>query len=160
MLGWQSEIKTLAEGNMNRKLLTAFMTITQILLVILMATPALATDNGIVSGAVYHDDNANAQPEPGEANIPNATVYVQLAGDTAPIVVTADPEGYFVLSNLPYGAYLVWAEDAEHHLSAVQTVELDEVTGAVSIELPIVYDLSDDLELSEIKNIFLPMVNQ
>lgn len=144
---------------MDRKLLTALMTITQVLLVILMATPALAADNGIVSGAVYHDGNANAQPEPGEANIPNATVYVQRAGD-APIVVTADAEGYFVLADLPYGAYDVWAEDAEHHLSTVQVVEIDEVMGAVSVELPIVYDLSDDLELSEIKSLFLPMVNR
>ena len=145
---------------MNRKLLTALMTITQVLLVILTATPALAADNGIVSGAVYHDSNANAQPEPGETNIPNATVYVQRAGDTAPIVATTDAEGYFVLTNLPYGAYQVWAEDADHHMSPVQVVELDEVTGASSVELPIVYDLSDDVELLEIKSLYLPVVTR
>jgi hypothetical protein len=145
---------------MNRKLLTVFMTISQVLLVILMATPALAADNGVVSGTVYHDGNANAQPEPGEANIPNATVYVQRVGDAAPIVVTTDVEGYFVLTNLSFGAYQVWAEDADQHMSPVQLVELDEVTGAVSIELPIVYDLSDDIELLEIKNLYLPVVTR
>jgi hypothetical protein len=144
---------------MNRKLLTALITITQVLLVILTATPALAADNGIVSGAVYHDGNANAQPEPGEANIANATVYVQRTGE-APIVVTADAEGYFVLTNLPFGTYQVWAEDADHHVSPVQVVELDEVTGASSVELPIVYDLSDDVELLEIKSLYLPVVTR
>jgi hypothetical protein len=145
---------------MSRKLLTALATIAQVLLVILMAAPVVAADNGIVSGAVYHDANANAQPELGETNIPNATVYVQRVGDATPIVVTADAEGYFTLTNLPYGAYQVWAEDAEHHLSTVQEVELGETTGASSVELPIVYDLSDDIELLEIKNLFLPMVNR
>ena len=145
---------------MNRKLLTALITISQVLLAILTATPALAADNGIVSGAVYHDGNANAQPEPGEANIANATVFVQRVGDAAPIVATTDAEGYFVLTNLPFGAYQVWAEDADHHVSPVQVVELDEVTGASSVELPIVYDLSDDVELLEIKNLYLPVVNR
>lgn len=145
---------------MNRKLLTVLMTITQLLLVILLAAPAQAADAGVISGAVYHDVNANAQPEPGEANIANATVYIQRMGDAAPLVVVTDAEGYFVVANLPYGAYQVWAEDADHHLSPVQVVELDEVTGASSVEMPIVYDLSDDIELTEIKSLFLPMVNR
>lgn len=145
---------------MNRKLLTALMTITQVLLVILLAAPAQAADSGVISGAVYHDANANAQPEPGEANIANATVYVQRMGDAAPLVVITDAEGYFVVANLPYGAYQVWAENASHHLSPVQVVELDEVTGASSVEMPIVYDLSDDIELTEIKSLYLPMVNR
>jgi len=145
---------------MNRKLLTARMAIIQILFVILMATPVMAVDSGIVSGSVYHDGNGNSQPELGEANIPQATVYVQREGDAAPIVVVADDEGYFVLTNLPYGVYRVWAEDAEQHLSTVQIVELDEVTGASSVELPIVYDLSNDVELLEANTIYLPMVNR
>ncbi|HAJ37308.1 MAG TPA: hypothetical protein DCL15_16690 [Chloroflexi bacterium] len=145
---------------MNRKLLTALMTITQLLLLILLAAPAQAADHGVISGAVYHDANANAQPEPGEVNIASATVYVQRAGDATPIMVSADADGYFVVANLPYGAYQVWAEDAYHHLSPVQVVELNEVTGASSVELPIVYDLSNDIELTEITSIYLPMVNR
>ena len=44
---------------MNRKLLMVHMTIIQIVLIVLMAAPALATDHdansGIVSGTVYYD---------------------------------------------------------------------------------------------------------
>ncbi|HHY56600.1 MAG TPA: hypothetical protein GYA08_14325 [Chloroflexi bacterium] len=145
---------------MKRKLLTALMTITQALLLVLLAAPAQAADNGVISGAVYHDANANAQPEPGEANIANATVYVQRVGDATPITMITDADGYFIVDNLPYGAYQVWAEDAQRRMSPVQVIELDEVTGASSIELPIVYDLSDDIELTEIKSLFLPMVNR
>lgn len=145
---------------MNRKLLTALMTITQVLLVILLAAPAQAADNGVISGAVYHDANANAQPEPGEVNIASATVYIQRVGDAAPMTLITDADGYFVATDLTYGAYQVWAEDVQHHISPVQMVELDEVTGASSIELPIVYDLSDDIELMELKSLFLPMVNR
>jgi hypothetical protein len=145
---------------MNRKLLIALMTITQLLLVVLLAVPAQAADHGVISGAVYHDVNANAQPEPGEPNLAYATVYLQREGDAAPIVVSTDVDGYFVAANLPYGAYRLWAEDANHHRSPVQVVELNEVTGASIVELPIVYDLSNDIELTEIRNIYLPMVNR
>ena len=145
---------------MNRKLLMAYMTIIQIVLIVLMATPALAADNGIVSGTVYYDSNGNSQAELDETNVPNATVYLQRQGDMSLITITADAAGNFVLTDLAYGAYLVWAEDAQHNISAAQRVELDEVTGASSIELPIVYDLSNDIEFMNITSLYLPLVNR
>ena len=86
---------------MNRKLLTAIMTTIQILLLMLAGMPAVAADGGIVSGSVYYDSNGNSQPELGEANVPNATVYVELTGAETPFVVTTDAAGYFVLTGLP-----------------------------------------------------------
>jgi len=145
---------------MNRKLLMVHMTIIQIVLIVLMATPALAADNGIVSGTVYYDSNGNSQAELDETNVPNATVYLQRQGDMSLITITADAAGNFVLTDLAYGAYLVWAEDAQHNISAAQRVELDEVTGASSIELPIVYDLSNDIEFMNITSLYLPLVNR
>ncbi|MBE2237072.1 MAG: hypothetical protein IAE81_04740 [Caldilineaceae bacterium] len=149
---------------MNRKLLMAHMTIIQIVLVVLMATPVLAVDSadnhGIVSGTVYYDSNGNSQPELDETNVSNATVYLQRQGDAFPIIVTASAAGDFVVTDLAYGAYLVWAEDAQHNISATQLVELDEVTGASSVELPIVYDLSNDIEFMNVTSLYLPLVNR
>ncbi|MBK8799663.1 MAG: carboxypeptidase regulatory-like domain-containing protein [Anaerolineales bacterium] len=134
---------------MNRKLLMAYMTIIQIVLIVLMAAPALATDHdansGIVSGTVYYDSNGNSVAELDELNVPHATVYVQRQGGAAPIVVTADAAGDFVLTDLAYGAYLVWAEDAHHNMSLV--IDVGEVGGAVTADVPIVYDLSMTLSL-------------
>ena len=141
---------------MNRKLLTAIMTTIQILLLMLAGMPAAAADGGIVSGSVYYDSNGNSQPELGEANVPNATVYVELTGAETPFVVTTDAAGYFVLTGLPLGVYRLWAEDAKHNRSAV--VELGEVTGASSVELPIVYDVPNEIEETSVANLYLPLV--
>jgi hypothetical protein len=147
---------------MNRKLLmaimTAIMTIVPVLLMVLAVTPAAAVDGGMVSGSVYYDSNGNSQPELGEANVPNATVYVQRVDAAAPIVIAADANGNFVLTDLPYGAYQVWAEDAQHNLSPAQSVKLDEVTGANSLELPIVHDPSNEIEGASVANLYLPLV--
>lgn len=147
---------------MNRKLLmaimTAIMTIVPVLLMLLSVTPAAAVDGGIVSGSVYYDSNGNSLPELGEANVPNATVYVQRADAAAPIVIAADANGNFVLTDLPYGAYQVWAEDDQHNLSPAQSVKLDEVTGANSLELPIAHDLSDEGDETSAANLYLPLV--
>ncbi len=147
---------------MNRQKSIILITIIQLVLVTVFAMPARAEDNGIISGAVYHDVNGNGQPEIGEPNIADAVVYLQRVGDSAPITVVTDAEGYFVVTDLPYGAYEIWAADADLNLSTVQAIEIDEVNGASSIELPIVYDMSDDVEFMTvtINNIFLPFVNR
>jgi hypothetical protein len=56
-------------------------------------------------------------------------------------------------------AHLVWARTPST-ISPQRTVELDEVTGASSIELPIVYDLSNDIEFMNITSLYLPLVNR
>lgn len=145
---------------MHRKSLTALITILQLLLIVATATPVFAVDNGVVSGSVYHDVNGNAQAEVGEPNLPDATVYVEREGDAAPKSIVTDAEGYFVLTDLAYGRYRLWAEDSEHHRSSVQYVALDEVNGASIVELPIVFDLSNDIQYLNASTIFLPYVNR
>lgn len=144
---------------MKRHRLIVFAIFIQLVLVGVIALPAVAADNGIISGSVYNDVNSNGQPEVGEPNIPNATVYLQRQGE-APLVAVTDDEGYFVVAGLPYGVYRVWAADSSHNLSVAHIIELDEVTGASSVELPIVYDLSDDVQFFGVSSIFLPLVNR
>jgi hypothetical protein len=135
--------------------------IIQLILVIMVAMPVVAADEGVISGSVYNDVNGNGQPEIGEPNVAGATVYLQRQSDATPMIVVTDAEGYFVATNLPYGVYRIWAEDASLNLSAVQTIAIDEANGASSVELPIVYDASDDVEFHAVTtSIFLPFVNR
>lgn len=142
---------------MNRQKSIILITIIQLVLVTLFVMPVAAVDNGIISGAVYIDLNGNGQAEIGEPNTANAVVYLQRVGDSTPLTLTTDADGYFIAANLPYGAYEVWAEDAELNLSTVQTIEIDEVNGASSVELPIVRNVEYTVVVT---NIFLPFVNR
>jgi hypothetical protein len=144
---------------MKRHKVLIIITVIQLMLVALFAAPVSAADHGIISGSVYNDANGNAQPEIGEPNIPNATIYLQRQGEE-PRSFVADDNGFFVVTDLPYGEYRVWAVDASNRLSTAQIIGLDEVTGASSVELPIVYDMSNDVEYQSVSNIFLPFINR
>lgn len=146
---------------MKQRRFIVIIVIIQLMLVIMSAMPVAAADNGVISGSVYNDVNGNGQPEIGEPNVAGATVYLQRQSDAAPTVVVTDPAGYFVATNLPYGVYRIWAEDASLNLSTVQTIAIDEVNGASSVELPIVYNASGDADVPVLTtNIFLPFVNR
>lgn len=146
---------------MKQRRFIVIIAIIQLMLVIMSAMPVAAADNGVISGSVYNDVNGNGQPEIGEPNVAGATVYLQRQSDAAPTVVVTDPAGYFVATNLPYGVYRIWAEDASLNLSTVQTIAIDEVNGASSVELPIVYNASGDADVPVLTtNIFLPFVNR
>jgi hypothetical protein len=144
---------------MKRRDIFIIVIIVQLMLVALFATPVSAADHGIISGSVYNDANGNAQPEIGEPAIPNATIYLERQGE-APQSIVANDDGFFVVTELPYGQYRIWAVDALNHRSDVQIIVLDEVTGASSVELSIVYDLSNDIEYNSVTSIFLPLVNR
>lgn len=144
---------------MMRHKVLIIITVVQLVLVALIAAPVSAADRGIISGSVYNDANGNAQPEIGEPNIPNAMVYLQRQGEE-PWSLIADNNGFFVITDLAYGEYRVWAVDASNHSSSVQIIRLDEVTGASSVELPIVYDMPNDVEYNTLSSIFLPFVNR
>lgn len=146
---------------MKQRRFIVIIVIIQLMLVIMSAMPVAAADNGVISGSVYNDVNGNGQPEIGEPNVAGATVYLQRQSDAAPTVVVTDAAGYFVATNLPYGVYKIWAEDASLNLSTVQTIAIDEVNGASSVELPIVYNASGDADVPVLTtNIFLPFVNR
>ncbi len=146
---------------MKQRRFIVIIAIVQLMLVIMIAMPVAAVDNGVISGSVYNDVNGNGQPEIGEPNVVGATVYLQRQSDGAPTIVVTNAEGYFVATDLPYGVYRIWAEDASLNLSTVQTIAIDEVNGASSVELPIVYQTSGGVDAPAFAtNIFLPFVNR
>ncbi len=139
--------------------------IIQLALLALLGAAALAVgeepgSSGYISGSVFYDLDGNGQANVGEPNAAGATVFIQREGEAAPIVLSADAEGFFVARHLPYGAYRVWAQDAESNLSTMQFVALDEVNGAGSIDLPIPRDASGGAQIRFTNSIFLPLVNR
>lgn len=143
---------------MQRTMLRAAVLIVQALLIILTAGSALAANTTYLAGCVYRDSNGNLLSDAGE-ELAHATVFIQHAEADAPIVLTADANGLFVATDLIYGAYRVWATDAEQNLSPVQAVTLGEVNAAVILDLLIVHD-RDDAEHRSLSNVFLPLVNR
>jgi len=140
-------------------------TVIQLIALVLLGAAALAAgeeaeSGGYISGSVFYDLDGDGQARVGEPNVPGATVFIQREGEDEPLVVSADAEGFFVARNLPYGAYLVWAQDAESNLSGMQSVTLDEVNSASSVDLPISRDASGGTQVRITNSIFLPLVNR
>lgn len=96
----------------------------------------------------------------GEPNVPNVTVFIRRKGEDELRVILTDAAGFFVAYNLPYGVYLVWAQDGESNLSDLQSVTLDEVNGAGTVDLPIPRNTSGDAQIRITNRIFLPLVNR
>lgn len=138
--------------------------ILQLLVLIFGGTVGLAAgeetgSGGYISGLVFYDLNGDGQASVGEPNSPHATVFIQREGEE-PRIVEASAEGFFVANNLAYGVYRVWAQDAESNRSSIQTVTLDEVNGASSLDLPISRNSSEGAQAGVTDRIFLPLVNR
>lgn len=135
------------------------MVVIQLLLVLAAVTPAFADGTTFVSGSVFEDVNQNAMVELGEAAVPHAIVHVRLNGNPAVEYTTqADANGYYLLRDLPYGVYSVWAESATQSAVATATIELGEVNATVALDLPVI-DNSADVELFNVAQIFLPLIS-
>lgn len=111
----------------------------------------------LVSGAVYLDANANGMAEINEQNIAGATVNVRAVDGTV-YTATTNEYGFYLIDSLPQGDYVVWATDANGNATQETAVSLGEVNAAVALDLGII-DNSDDVELTSIRQIFLPFVN-
>ena len=111
-----------------------------------------------VSGAVYRDANENGMAEPNEQNLAGATVNVRAADGSLFTAVTND-YGFYLVNGLAQGDYTVWAVDANGNTTSEVTVSLGEVNAAVALDLGVI-DNSDDVELTAIRQIFLPVVNR
>jgi hypothetical protein len=141
------------------KLLMSLIVI-QLLLVFVAVVPAFAEGASFVSGSVFVDNNQNTIAEPGETSVAHATVHVRAHTNPAiEYTVQTDASGYYLVSNLPYGVYSVWAESATQSAVAVATIELGEVNATVALDLPVV-DNSADVELTKIEQMYLPLVVQ
>ncbi|MBW7881589.1 MAG: hypothetical protein H3C34_02940 [Caldilineaceae bacterium] len=133
----------------------------QMVLIALASMPAVASGSGTIAGSTWHDVNGNQQAEVGEPQIGATLVYVQSVDDPSRLYVTqADAQGFYVVTDLPYGAYQVWAQDADLNSTAPRLITIGEVNGAVSVDLGFIYDLSNDLQLMAVRQVFLPLVTQ
>jgi len=137
----------------------------QLILLVLLGAAALAAgeeaeSGGYISGSVFYDLDGDGQARVGEPNVPYATIFIQREGEDEPLVVSADAAGFFVARNLSYGVYLIWAQDGESNLSGMQSVTLDEVNGASSVDLPISRDALEGAQIRITNSIFLPLVNR
>lgn len=133
-----------------RRPITALLLLVQLLVALLPAQGVQAAGlgslagslagslTGSLSGRVFVDGNGSGFVEPGEAAVAFATVYVQLQGAAGPAVeVTADAQGVFVLRDLDYGVYEVWAEGQGKVARRHALVEIAEVNAAVLLDLPV-----------------------
>ena len=139
--------------------------IIQLIALVLLGVAALAAGEeaeagGYISGSVFYDLDGDGQARVGEPNVSNATVFIQREGEDEALVVSTDAAGFFVARNLSYGVYFVWAQDGESNLSAVQSVTLDEVNGASTVDLPISRNTSGGTQIRITNSIFLPLVNR
>ncbi len=111
-----------------------------------------------VSGAVYRDANENGMAEPNEQNLAGAVVTVRAVDGTLYTAITNE-YGFYLVNNLPQGDYQVWALDANGNRTGEVAVSLGEVNAAVALDLGVI-DNSDDVELTAIRQVFIPMVNR
>ena len=144
---------------MRRVSVTVLFLIAQLLVMLMVAAPAVAADDAAIAGTVYSDVDGDGWASPSEPGIAHATVYVRLSTG-ATHTTQADAAGNFIVRGLAIGNYEVWAEDSADKASAVRPVVIGEVNAAVSIDLPIAYDLSDDVVLQAAGSLFLPLVNR
>lgn len=142
-----------------RRLPVTVLFLMALLIMILAAAPVMAADGAAIAGTVYHDVDGDGWASPGEPGIAGATVYVRLPGG-ATLTTQADSDGNYIVRGLDVGDYQLWAKDADSNASATQDVAIGEVNAAVAIDLPIEYDLSDDVILQAASNLFLPLVNR
>ena len=112
-----------------------------------------------IRDSVYHDVDGDGWASPEEPGIAGATVYIRLLGG-ATLTTQADSAGNYIVRGLDVGDYQLWAQDGDSNESAMQDVAIGEVNAAVAIDLPIEYDLSDDVIMQAASNLFLPLVNR
>jgi hypothetical protein len=110
----------------------------QLLVAAFSAQPVQAAGIGSLSGRVFVDANGNGLPEPGEAAVAAATVYLQLQGTAAPATeVLTDAQGVFILRDLDLGTYEVWAASQGKTAKNHTVIEIGEVSAPVLLELPV-----------------------
>ena len=130
----------------------------QLLAALLLTRPALAEDAGSLSGSVFVDANGNAQAEPGETLVAGAQVHLRLQTDpTLELTVVTNGSGYFLLRNVPYGVYDVWASADIGTGLHLLTAEVNEVSAQVLLDVP-VSDADASVAPAQSKTLFLPLI--
>ena len=133
------------------------LTLIQIVAVLLLAQPAFAQDTGSLAGSVFVDDNGNSLAEPGEAAVPDAVVYLRSQGNpNVEFVAQTNADGYFLLRDVPYDVYQVWATAPDQSGLHVLTAEVNEANAQVLLDVPV----SDpSVAPAQSKTLYLPLVS-
>jgi len=134
------------------------LTIIFILSQILTANVCFASSEnkgGFLSGSAWMDNNGNDIQELSEANMGDVIVFVENAETRKLITAKTDANGFFKVTDLPYGRYNIWSEDIKGLATPAQMVELDEVNGAALLKFAFTSTETVDSNYT----IFLPIVN-
>ena len=126
------------------------------------ATAAFANSDAtsFVSGTVWADENGNNIQDLMEAPLANATVFMQNLETREVFTTTSDENGAYMMSNVPFGRYAVWAE-AGNTITDTHVVEVSELGGAAAFDFGI-NSADADMEMNEYPaqtfTTFLPLV--
>lgn len=121
--------------------------------IILTSTAAFAnTDSGNIAGTVWMDENNNGVQELNEMGAEEMLiVYVQAEGSDV-IEGNVVENGTFAFNKIGYGRYNIWSEDMSGNATAIQVIELSEVSGTAVVSLGMT-------PAAQSFNVFLPMVS-
>lgn len=143
---------------MQRRHSLIILLVVQLLAVLVLAQPARAADTGLLAGSVFVDENGNNLAEPQEMRVPGAVVHLRSQADPSLVITaTVDASGVFVLRELPYGLYDVWASVGDQSNQRVITVEIAEVNAQVLLDIPVSAAVAG-VSISRERAIFLPLV--
>ena len=113
-----------------------------------------------VSGTIWADENGNNIQDLTETAMPNATVFMQNLETHEVFTTASDANGAYMMSNVPFGRYAVWAE-AGNTITDTHVVEVSELGGAAAFDFG-VNSVDADMEMNEYPaqtfTTFLPLV--
>jgi hypothetical protein len=135
-----------------------FLLLAQLLVALLWVRPVQAVDDGSLAGSVFVDGNGNGLVEPEEAAVAGALVHVRSqANPVLELTAQTNSSGYFVLNNVPYGVYDVWAT-AEGQSGFYPVVAgISEVNAQVLLDVP-VSSSAASAQLLRTRALFFPLV--
>lgn len=149
-----------------RKLLAIIFILIQFVLVVAPnVAQAASVENfatGTLFGSVWLDTNENNIQELSERPRSNVTVELKNANGELVQSTTTDETGNYFFTELEYGEYIVWANTAGNVMTQAGTVEIAEVNGSVSLDIPqtLAAPASDGMILTPAPNVvFLPFIN-
>lgn len=113
---------------------------------------AQSVDSGTISGVAWVDANSNGIQEPAEETA--STVTIELRAQDGALVRTTvtNAAGEYIFTGLAFGIYHLNGIDNDGAVTAEQTVELNEINGVVSANIP--------LKAQVMKYQFLPLVRR
>lgn len=107
------------------------------LFVVSSACFAAETSDSTINGVIWMDTNNNGIFEPTEETVSDAIVNIRHEDEDLIQSLLVGEDGYFEISNLPYGLYDVWAE-VDGKASETVLVEINEVSPVTVIDIAFV----------------------